>query len=407
MPRVQSIQKTESQGAEINIMRIGINALFRGKPTGVPNYICHLVNQLSAAPDDNEYVVFTTPQNEQYLPRNAAHVQQVHCAAGSDNPAYRRLWEQFALPKLINSYNLDVLHCPMNVLPMKSSCPAVVTMLDMQYFVNPQHFTFLRKTYLKYAMRATQRRADGIIAISNAVKREIEYYLGKNGGEIRVVHFGVSQKFRPIDDQDLIEAMKKKYGINGNYIMFPGYPHVRKNLPRLVKAFSKVVADLHENCTFVIAGELGKFETDERNIRQAISDKGIYGKVIFAGYVPSDTTETEGVPDMVLMMNGAQVMAYPSLYEGFGLPVIEAMACGTPVLSSDIPVMREVCGEAAEYVDPFDVDDIAKGLHNILTDQSRREALMIAGPQRAATFTWEKNARETLDFYYEVVGANK
>ena len=99
-------------------MKVGINALFRGKPTGVPNYICHLVRQLSEIDNGNEYIVFTTPQNESYFPLDRANVTQVHCASASENPAYRRLWEQVALPRLIRSYNLDILHCPMNVLPM-------------------------------------------------------------------------------------------------------------------------------------------------------------------------------------------------------------------------------------------------------------------------------------------------
>lgn len=384
-------------------MRIGINAIFRFKPTGVANYICNLVYHLSEVDHKNEYFVFTTEENKQYFPIKQGNFKIIFCHLKSEGPAYRRIWEQLVLPKLIRSNSVDLLHCPMNVLPIMSRCPAVVTIIDTQYFQNPDHFSFLRKNYLKYMMNVSLNRADGIITISEAVKKEIgECFPKNNHREIKVMHLGLDPCFRVVDDAGLIAGMKRKFGIQGKYILFSGYPHYRKNIPRLIAAFKKVLDLLHEPYAFVITGEMGTDESDIGNIKEAIDKYGMRDKVIFTGYVPGINIRGEKVQSMALLMNGADLLAYPSLYEGFGLPVLEAMACALPVLTSDIPVMREVAGNAAIFVDPYKIDDIAQGIYRGLTDYSLRRKIVLRGLERVKKFNWKTNASRTLEYYEEV-----
>lgn len=389
-------------------MRIGINAIFRWKPTGVANYICNLVYHLSKVDHKNEYFVFTTKENKQYFPINQDNFKIIFCHLRSESPVYRRVWEQLALPGLIRSNGLDLLHCPMNVLPILSRCPAVLTIIDTQYFLNPEHFSFLRKNYLKYMMNVSMNRADGIITISEAVKKEISECFPKNNHrEIKVMHFGLDPCFRVIDNAKLIDKIKRKYGIQGKYILFPGYPHYRKNIPRLIAAFKKVLDLIQEPYSLVIAGEMGTDESDIGNIKEAIDKYGMRDKVLFTGYVPGICIRGEKIQSMALLMNGADLLAYPSLYEGFGLPVLEAMACGLPVLASDIPVMKEVAGDAAIFVDPYKIDDMAQGIYQALTVDSLRRKIVLRGLERAKKFSWKTNASRTMEYYEEVFDRTK
>ena len=383
-------------------MRIGINALFRWKPTGVANYICNLVYHLSRIDLKNDYVVFTTPENRTYFPIKQRNFKLVWCSLNSEGPIHRRLWEQLFFPRLIRSHDIDLLHCPMNVLPLFSKGINVVTLIDTQYFQNPEHFSFLRRNYLKIMMETSWKRADGIITISEAVKREIEECLRGSTKEIRVIHFGLDPCFRVTKDTDRIEEIKRRYGIRGNYLLFPGYPHYRKNLPRLIKAFRKVADLLNESYTLVIAGEMGTDDSDIRNIERTIQQEGMREKVLFAGYIPGICIRGEEEPSMTFLMNGAKLLVYPSLYEGFGLPVLEGMACATPVLASDIPVHREVAGRAAIYVNPYDIESIAQGIYRGLTDDSLRNRIVSEGIERVKLFRWEKNAQKTLEYYEEL-----
>jgi glycosyltransferase involved in cell wall biosynthesis len=296
----------------------------------------------------------------------------------------------------------------MNVLPILPGCPAVVTIIDTQYFQNPDHFSFLRKNYLRYMMQTSLNRADGIITISEAVKKEIgECFPQNNHREIKVMHLGLDPCFRVVDDAGLIAGMKRKHGIQGKYILFSGYPHYRKNIPRLIAAFKKVLDLLPEPYAFVITGEMGTDESDIGNIKEAIDRYGMRDKVIFTGYVPGIRIRGEKVHGMALLMNGADLLVYPSLYEGFGLPVLEAMACALPVLTSDIPVMREVTGNAAIFINPYKIDDIAQGIYRGLTDYSLRRKIVLQGLERAKKFNWKTNASRTLEYYEEVFGRIK
>ncbi len=255
-------------------------------------------------------------------------------------------------------------------------------------------------------MRWSAWRADGFITISEAVRREVEGEIRGNGSlDLRVIYFGVDACFSPVTNGAAVRALKDKYGIKDRYIVFPGYPHYRKNVPRLVEAFKLASPDLGQGYQLVIAGEMGDDESDVGNILAAIERCGLKEKVVFTGYVPGICLQNgsgEAAP-MAVLLSGAALMAYPSLYEGFGLPLIEAMACGCPVLASDIPVLREVAADAAVYVDPHRIESIADGIRRAATGGPLREELIAQGFQRAAQFSWRTTAEKTLAYYSEVL----
>ena len=388
-------------------MRIGINAIFRFKPTGVANYICNLVYNLSRIDRENEYYIFINEANRRYFPIEQENFMLISCNMYSEMPAYRRLWEQFAFPGYVKKYGLDLLHCPINVLPIMAKCKTVLTLIDTQYFQNPDHFSFLRREYLKTMMKMSFEKSDGVITISEEVKKEIHDIFDKSRGKVKAIHLGMSDSFRVIENEKVLDV-KKKYGIRGPYILFFGYPHYRKNLLRLITAFSRIIKRLPHDYLFVIAGEMGTEETDFHKVKEEIMNHGLDKRVVFTGYIHGSGTpgEYENL-DMTSILNGAELMVYPSLYEGFGLPVVEAMACGTPVLTSDIPVMHELVGDSAVIVDPKDIDDIAEGMLRGLTDKALRADLVSEGLKLAEKYSWENTAKKTLDYYKQIYRGHK
>lgn len=387
-------------------MNIGINALFRWAPTGVANYICNLVCSLAEIDQVHQYYVFVHESNKKYFPVQNPNFHFVTCDVEVNRPARRRVWEQTTLPRLVRKFRIDVLHCPMNILPILNGCRSVVTIIDTQHFQCPQFISFFRRVYHQWLMRISARRADMVITISQSVKKEIEAYIGHRNG-VRVIHLGVDRSFRVIDSDEAIAAAKRHYKIPHNYVLFVGYPHYRKNIPRLVEAFAAVRRRLSEPYSLVLVGDMDTpVESDAENIRRTVRQLGQSMEVLFTKYVPGDMdrgSQDGRIDDLMpRLMNGAQVLAYPSLYEGFGLPVLEAMACGTPVLASDIPVMEEVAGDAALLVDPYRVDAIADGLFRLLKDDTLRKQLVEKGFRRVRSFSWEENARQTLECYEQV-----
>jgi glycosyltransferase involved in cell wall biosynthesis len=219
--------------------------------------------------------------------------------------------------------------------------------------------------------------------------------LGKPKKTLRVTPLGVDQSFRTIEDRCAIEKIKRHYDIHYEYILFIGYPHSRKNIPRLLSAFEKIIHRLPKPYVVVLAGDFSKQDdSDVMNIQHTINRLGLWDKVVFTGYVPQEM--------MPLLINGAELLAFPSIYEGFGLPALEAMACGTPVLASDIPAFRETIGEAGHLVDPYSIEEIADGLYRLLMDRELRKKMVHRGIEKAELFRWEKTAQLTLECYQDV-----
>ena len=294
---------------------------------------------------------------------------------------FPRLWTHLRLAAEVSRHPPDVLFVPAHVLPLYCPVPAVVTVHDLAYRHHPETYTGFQRRYLDWSTRRHARVARHLIADSAATRDDLLAQYDADPAKISVVHLGRDPSLQPMLDP---AATLAKYQIEGQYILYIGTLQPRKNLLRLVEAFHAIHDQV--DARLVLAGEKGWLYDQIFARVQALN---LNERVIFPGFVAE--------ADKAALISGAAVYAYPSLYEGFGLPILEAMACGTPVLSSNSSSMPEVAGEAALLVDPYRTDAITAGLLRLLTDDALRADLAEKGFQQVQRFSWEKAARRTLD----------
>ncbi len=270
----------------------------------------------------------------------------------------------------------------------------VVTVHDMVYKAFPETVRGRTKMMLNTGLKKSMKRADIIVTDSEFSKREIVKYFPQHEEKIRVVPCGVDlEKFRPCEEPERIPAVKESLGIEGDYFLYLGTIEPRKNLERLISAYSALAKKLGEKCPkLVLAGGKGWLYD---GIFARVERLGLTDKVIFTKYVPSE--------DMNPLMCGALAFVFPSLYEGFGMPPLEAMACGVPVLASGEASLPEVTGDCAVICDAFSVKSIAQGLYRLYKDEALRKDLSARGLERAKTFTWERSAEILWSVYEELM----
>jgi glycosyltransferase involved in cell wall biosynthesis len=286
----------------------------------------------------------------------------------------------------------DVLFVPAHVLPIWSPRRAVVTNHDLGYIHYPAAHPVAHRLYLRLSTRWNAWRATHLLADSEATRRDIVAHCHVPNEKITVAYLGVDERFRPVRDSRQLEAAMRRYGITVPFLLYVGTIQPRKNLVRLIEAWARYLRrDPRSTITLVIAGKRGWLT---EAIERRAAELNVAGRVKFTGYVADD--------DLPSLLSGAVGYVLPSLYEGFGIPVLEAQACGTPVLTSAVSSLPEAGGDAALYVDPLDVDSIADGIARLIEDESLRERLRAAGLRRAREWTWERTARQTLDVFERV-----
>jgi glycosyltransferase involved in cell wall biosynthesis len=296
--------------------------------------------------------------------------------------------ERHALPFELRGANLQMLHSPDFVAP-GGPWRKVITVHDLAFLRMPHLVTDASRRYYGGVRRAVQE-ADAIIAVSQATARDLVDLAGAPIEKVRVVYEAAESSLRPMRREDAVAAVRERHGVDGPYILFVGTIEPRKNLTRLLQAFSLLRREFPSR--LVVAGGRGWLSEDVFSTANRLS---LADGVVFLGDVaPSD---------LRALYCASEVLAMPSLYEGFGLPVLEAMACGTPVVASDAGSLSEVVGDAGVLVQPDDPNDIAHGLGWVLGNTAFRDAIIRRGLARAAAFSWERAARETLDIYRSVL----
>jgi glycosyltransferase involved in cell wall biosynthesis len=295
-----------------------------------------------------------------------------------------RFWTLRNLAVEMQRHPPELLFVPSHVIPPIHP-RTVVTIHDLGYLVEPSAHEPIHRTQLDWTTRWNVRAAAGIIAVSQSTKRDLIELLDAPPGHIQVIYHGISNDFTPASNQQ-VSTIRTRYGLGNRTILAVGSIHPRKNLTRLIQAFEQLAAN-DEDLQLVLCGSVG-WRGDQIVDRAATSPFGT--RIRLLGYV-SDS-------DMPSLYSAASVLAFPSLYEGFGLPALESMACGTPVVAADRTALPEICGNAAVLVDPFDSMSIAAGIRQILTDQNLRNGLIERGHQRAKQFNWHTSARQTLAF---------
>ena len=371
-------------------MRIGIDArLVYYSKAGIGQYIIHLTKALAklTTPDDQFVLLQSRKDKSQIITNNNFSRQDLW------TPSHHRL-EQPALRVETVRRGLDLLHSPDFIPPFKRNYKSVITVHDLAFLLYPQFMTNEAARYygqIDHAVRST----DHIIAVSHATKQDVINLLGVPSEKITVIYEGCNPAYYRIDRHEAQHYCHKTWGLEENFIFFIGTIEPRKNIPNLLKAYKLLRDQYGRREKLVLAGSRGwLFEEVDQTIKQ----HNLENDVILIGRV-----QDVGVN---YLYNAAGMLVFPSFYEGFGLPPLEAMTCGTPVIVSKIKVMPEVVGDAALMVNPHDCEDIAVAMHRLLTNQDLRSELIAKGLKRAANFSWHRAACETLDVYHKVGDAH-
>jgi glycosyltransferase involved in cell wall biosynthesis len=370
-------------------MRFAIDATsIPRQMAGAGVYTYNLIRAVAAVDQENEYVVFTRSDAFDDLSRDEPPFRTVRVSARS-RPA-RLLWEQLALPVHLRRRRIDVLHSPHHTAPMVvAGCRRVITFHDLTFFLLADRYPRSRALYFRTVSRATARVADALICPSQAVRDDIVRILHVRPEKVRAIAEAAGPEFQPIKDRAALERLRTRLALPKRFILSVGSLEPGKNRATLLKAFAGLrKRGLGQK--LVVAGQRAwKYEAD----LALAGELGIEGNVLFTGYVPPE--------EMPALYNAAELFVFPSLYEGFGLPVIEAMACGVPVVASNLSAIPEVAGEAALLVDPRDVEQLCDAMERLLRDRRLQGALRKRGLKRAQGFSWERAARETIAVYEE------
>lgn len=378
--------------------RIGIDAhllSFAGsyRQAGVSRYVAELLRAFASEDPagGRAYTAFVGPEPvpRTFLPPGTGPLRFVHSRLPTGRPPVRIAWEQGVGPLVAARARLDLLHGPVNALPLAVPCRGIVTVHDLAFLAHPEALGAGRRRYLTAITTLSARRAARIIAVSAFTRDEIVRRLGIPARKIAVVHNAVDASFAPLPVGESARFRAER-GLPERLILCVGTLEPRKNLIGLLDAFARLAPTT--DAELVVVGGQG-WLYDETLAR--VAALGLTGRVRFAGFVPDE--------DLPRWYNAATVFVYPSLYEGFGLPPLEALACGVPTVTSAGTAMAEVVGDAALLADPRDPGALAAALRRALDDAGLRATLREAGPRRAAGFTWARTAAATRAVYDEVL----
>ena len=354
---------------------------------GIGRYARHLAEALLEAPDGAGDMLLLTLAGAQPLAGLESSGAEVRPSAAALEVRWRRhLWENLTLPATLRAWRADVYHNTAFMLPWRRLRVAtVVTVHDLSHILHPELHDRRRGPRVRYRLRHSVARADAVITVSSSVRDDVIAELGVDPDVVVAVPHGVEPRFHPASDPEA-RARLSALGLQPGFVLAVGTLEPRKNHTRLIEAFGRVAAG-RPDLTLVLAGARGWMED---GILSAARSSPVAARIRLLGFVPD-----QDLPELYRM---AAAVAYPSLHEGFGLPVLEAMASGAPVLTSQVSALPEVAGEAAVLVDPLSVDSIASGL-TVVLEPARSEQLRAAGPERARRFTWGAAARATREVY--------
>jgi glycosyltransferase involved in cell wall biosynthesis len=349
--------------------------------TGVQRYAAEMVLQLASLQKHYQVVV---------LAPKGRLLSEVPNLVQDDFPLAGHVWEQFRLPWLLKKIKADLLWCPGFTAPLLNpGVPLVVTIHDAAMFAGPEWFSPAFTLYYRCLIPLVGRLATKVITVSHFSRQElIKYRLVGRPDNIEVIYNGLMSLRKT--QNGAVKALEQLQG--KNYVLSLGSRNPRKNTPRLLLAWNKISDKVKNGRILAIAGKIDRVFSEEKFTIMPHD-------VMFLGYIPDD--------NLFALYSQADAFVYPALYEGFGIPPIEAMSCGSPVLVSNITSLPEVCGDAALYCDPYSVDDIAEKLSQLLTDKSLVMGLKQRGFERVKIFTWEKSAQQLHDIFETVIHADR
>lgn len=370
-------------------MKIGIDAHVIGdKSGGNETYYKNLIEHIcNIATDEEIYLYFNEWKKSSTIKidnRKNIHIKSFK----NSNPVKRNI---SYLPGYVQKDNLDILH--LQYFPIfTKKCSIVATIHDISFEHYPEYFTKKDLFMNKILIPKLAKQADKILTVSNFSKQDIVDKYGINPEKIVVTHLATSEKFKIIKDYNLLQQVKTKFNLNGEYILTVGNLQPRKNLSRLFTAYINMRDKKLINEKLVVVGKKAWLYSDIFNF---VNESKYKEDIIFTDYVEEE--------ELALLYNGAKLFVYPSVFEGFGLPSLEAMSCGTPVVTSNITSIPEVTGNAAVLFNPWNVDDIEEKIVTTIKDQNMLNKLSDLGLKRSQEFSWKKTAETTFEVYKEVI----
>ncbi|HWS01217.1 MAG TPA: glycosyltransferase family 1 protein [Prolixibacteraceae bacterium] len=383
-------------------MIIGIEGqrLFRKKKHGMDMVALELIRNLQLNDSENQYVLFIKPDEDDQLIKENANFRIVRLKGG-----FYPFWEQLALPMAAKKAGCQLLHCTSNTAPVFSSIPLIVTLHDIIY-MESSYLKIIRGTgswyqklgnaYRKLFVPLVIKRSSRIITVSDFEKERIGQYFGiADSKRLSAVYNGVSEHFKPVTDDNELIRISKKYDLPDRYFFFLGNTDPKKNTRGMLKAYSDFLIQTRSDIKLVMLdyeqGELNKLLDD-------IGDRDLISRIKLTGYVVNTD-----LPSIYCL---SEAFIYPSLRESFGIPMLEAMACGTPVITSNTSSMPEVAGDAALFTDPYKPEEITEAMIRITNDQQLRSELIKKGFVQAAKFSWKAMALKVMEIYREIGSQN-
>ncbi len=371
-------------------MKVAIDAR-KWRDYGIGTYVRNLVRHLARLDRDTTYFVFCNPSDESTLRDLAENFVPV-----VDDSAGYGLREHITIPLKLRRLGADLLHSPHYVRPLLCSIPSVVTIHDCIHLLFPEYLPSpMAWRYAHFMIGRAVRKSALVFTVSEASRRDIlRFYPWADPDKVQVVPNAIDADLLEDPGPEESERVRERYQIRGRFVLFVGNVKPHKNLERLIASFARLRAEpAHEDLKLLIIGEdVSRYGS----LRRTVEAAGVRQEVRFFGFVPDRT--------LAALYRMASVFAFPSLYEGFGLPPLEAMACGTPVVTSRISSLPEVVGDAAVLIDPYDVEDITRGLRRALQDETLRATLIEKGRVRARGFSWERSAAAVHAGYLKVLG---
>jgi glycosyltransferase involved in cell wall biosynthesis len=377
-------------------VKIALNALKLSQSAsyhtaGLSQYIYELLANLRLLPPRQRYEAFVTSAPSDI---RLSTTPNFHCSpVGSAfvKPSLRILWEQLLQPTILARRPPDLIHALGYALPLAWRGPSAITICDLSFVRYPSLFNRSNAIYLATLARLSARKATAVLTISESTRQDVMKLFHVPGERITTTYCGVSDRFRPAAEPEL-EALRAQYDLPNDFLLYIGTLEPRKNLAGLVKAYAAYRNEVSQPMPLILGGGRG---WKDQEIFDLVEQLGLKEQVRFPGYIPGE--------DLPSWYSAATAFIYPSRYEGFGLPVAEAMACGTPTITTSVSSLPEVVGDAGLLVDPDDEVALATAITRMASDSELRRTLSLAGQERAAQFRWERMAAETADVYERVI----
>ena len=372
-------------------MKIAIDAR-KWRDYGIGTYVRNVVRRLAQLDRETTYFLFCDRGDQATLRDLAENFVPVVDSSGGYS-----LQEHVTIPLKLRKLGVDLLHSPHYVLPLLCRQRSIVTIHDCIHLLFPEYLpNRMAPRYARAMMGSAIRRSDLVLTVSEASRRDIlEFYPWANPDRVEVVPNAIDEAILEVPGEEEMERVRERYQIRGRFVLYAGNIKPHKNLERLIAAFGRLKERPgHDDVKLLIIGdEINKYA----GLRRSVEAAGVRQDVRFFGFVPLRTLSA--------LYRLASAFAFPSLYEGFGLPPLEAMACGTPVVTSRISSLPEVVGDAALLVDPYNVEEIASALERVLGDDTLRAYLIARGRERVSHFSWDRSVRTVHASYMKVLGA--